>query len=162
MVQVIVNPSTLKQRLKSINFFRQESSTSSSPNMNDTARMASCIYAILLPLCLSVLAFFYGISQQSISVKVQSPSLIVYEQIQTLYSATISCPCKQIAIPFSNFSSVSSTFHQVSEHFADGHVSVRIELGFLQPSLFTSVALRYVRVSSSLQNGRRRYMAMEI
>ena len=102
------------ERLKNVNFFRKESSTSRSPNANDSARLASRLYAIALPACLCVLAFFYGFRQQSISVTIRSPSLAVFEKLQALYPATISCPCELIAVPFSSFGSVSWTFHQVS------------------------------------------------
>ena len=69
---------------------------------------------MLLPVCLCVLAYFYGFTERSISNTILSPSLADYEQLEATYPGVISCPCRLISIPFGKFSSVNLTLHQVS------------------------------------------------
>jgi hypothetical protein len=104
----------MKRWFSEMNFFHQESSINLSPNATQMAIMSSRVYAVLLPMCLCVLVIFYSFGQQSISRTILSPSLADFERLEVLYPATLSCPCQQIAIPFSRFSSVNFTVHQVS------------------------------------------------
>ena len=120
--------SHIKQRIDKMNFFYQESETSRSPNAKQMSVMSTRLYIFLLPACLSVLTIFYGLGQQSISETVFSPSLATFEKLEALYPTTISCPCRQIAVPFLNFSSVNFATHQVSlivltrsSRFSDSH-----------------------------------------
>ena len=76
--------------------------------------MSSRLYAVLLSGCICILILFYGFSQQTISETVVLPSLGQFERLEALYPTTISCPCRQIAVPFLNFSIVSFTSHPVS------------------------------------------------
>ena len=104
---------SIRQNLSEINFFRQEIYTNLSPNATEMAIIASRVYAVLLLACLCIVGTFYALGQQSISKTILSPSLADFELLEVLHHASLSCPCQQIAIPFSRFSSVNFTVHQV-------------------------------------------------
>ena len=114
MPRLSVVKQSIREQLSNFNFFYRESSTSRSPNAEQLARGSSRLYAVLLPVCLCVLAYFYGFTERSISNTILSPSLADYEKLEATYPGIISCPCQLITIPFWKFSSVNLTVHQVS------------------------------------------------
>ena len=138
-----------RRRLKNMDLFRQESSKIRSPNAKTMAILSTRVYAIALPVCICVLASLYGLSQQSISTTVVSPSLTVFEQLDASYHATLSCPCGRLAINFSSFSSTRYTLHQVSGEQGSFDGCIRF------------VRLRCAQVTSSDRYGQRHCMATE-
>ncbi|UJR34695.1 hypothetical protein I4U23_027472 [Adineta vaga] len=51
--------------------------------------------------------------QRNISVTVPKPSLVLFEQLQAKYPDTLSCPCRQVAVSYSSFLSITATYHQI-------------------------------------------------
>ena len=66
-------------------------------------------------LALMILALFNGLGQTAISATVDSPSILVFEQLQAEYPTKLSCPCERVAVPYSTFVSVTVSYHQVSD-----------------------------------------------
>ncbi|CAF1018049.1 unnamed protein product [Adineta steineri] len=60
-----------------------------------------------------VLLLFNSLSTHTDTVTIPNPSLIMYKDLQTLYSATLNCPCSTKAISYRSFVSLSPTLHQV-------------------------------------------------
>ena len=143
MFRLTVAIASTKQRLRNMDFFREECSKSRSPHAKTMAVFSTRVYAVLLPTCICILAFLYGFSQQSISETVVSPTLTKFDELDASYHATLSCPCQQLAINFSSFSSTRYTLHQVS----------RAQRSIYRSILF--VHFRYARVSSSVRYGQR-------
>ncbi|CAF1410645.1 unnamed protein product [Adineta steineri] len=60
-----------------------------------------------------VLLLFNSLSTQTAKVTIPNPSLDMYENLQTLHSTTLSCPCSTKTISYRSFVSLSPTLHQV-------------------------------------------------
>ncbi|CAF3033768.1 unnamed protein product [Rotaria sp. Silwood2] len=54
-----------------------------------------------------------SLSTQTVIITVSNPSLIVYNDLQVLYSNTLKCPCSTMTIPYNTFISLSPILHQV-------------------------------------------------
>ena len=103
----------LKQRFLTMNSFKKESSTSRTVDVEEVALISTRIYIVLLITSMFVLALFNGFSQVTASQTVSSPSLAMFEQLQSAYSPTLSCPCQEIVVPYSAYLSIGTTYHQV-------------------------------------------------
>ena len=130
---------SVREQLNNFNFFYLESSTSRSPDAEQLARVSSRLYALLLPLCLCVLAYFYGVTQPSMSNTIFSPSLADYEKLEAAYPGIISCRCQFISIPFWKFSSVNLSVHQVS-HFDEAY-SIEVTCIYARVNILSSLTL---------------------
>ena len=96
-----------------MNFFRQESAISQMENTHEVVIIASRIYIVLLSAGIIILMLINGLTQVTTSVTVKSPTLAIYEKLQAEYSNSLSCPCKQIATPYSTFLTITASYHQV-------------------------------------------------
>ncbi|CAF1630804.1 unnamed protein product [Adineta ricciae] len=106
-------PINIKQKLIMMNLFKKESSLSQIENVNQVAIVASRLYLMLLISSVLILLLFDSLRETTVSVTVESPSLITFEQLYNEYATTISCPCQQMAIPYGAFLTVSPSFHQI-------------------------------------------------
>lgn len=104
----------MHQKLKNMNVFRSEAATSQLSYSEAIALLSTRVYVILLPICILVLIFSYGLSEQSTFETIYSPSKASFERLQLLYPQSLLCSCTQVAIPLSTFSSLELTSHQVS------------------------------------------------
>ena len=57
--------------------------------------------------------FYTAFSTQMMNFVVPNPSLITFEQLQSVYSATLRCPCTNADILYREFISLTPIFHQV-------------------------------------------------
>lgn len=105
---------SVENMIMKMNFFRTESSISRIENADQIALISSRIYIVLLVLTLLVLALLDGLNQTTISITVSSPTVATIEQLQDAYPNRFSCPCMQIAVPYSTFLSITASYHQVS------------------------------------------------
>ncbi|CAF1609707.1 unnamed protein product, partial [Rotaria sp. Silwood1] len=81
-------------------------------------QIATRFYIIVFVLALIVIITFTGLNSQIHSVKVTSPTELIFEQLQTQYSSSLSCPCSRIAIQYSKFLSVKPiAYHQVCSSY---------------------------------------------
>ncbi|CAF3438173.1 unnamed protein product, partial [Rotaria sp. Silwood2] len=69
-------------------------------------KMASRFYIILFVAALVIIVTFTGLNSQIYSMTISSPTEFIFEQLQAQYSSSLSCPCSQIAIQYSNFLAV--------------------------------------------------------
>lgn len=96
-----------------MNFFVKETAISDLQNVGEMAVVASRIYLVLLGASITVLVLFSGLADTTFSVTVPFPTLAVYEKLHADYPQTLSCPCKQIALPYKTFISLTVSYHQV-------------------------------------------------
>jgi hypothetical protein len=101
-------------QLKAMNFFTRESSSSSSADAQQLARISTRIYVVSFIGCMIVLAIFNGVTTVNVVETVPSPSLSIFEELYAKYPNTIKCPCQHIVIGFKDFMSLSPKYHQVS------------------------------------------------
>ncbi|UJR12163.1 hypothetical protein I4U23_016340 [Adineta vaga] len=71
------------------------------------------LYLILLSATLISLILFMSLILKTNTETVVRPTQIMFEQLQTTYRDTLSCPCERIAVPYSNFLSINPTYHQI-------------------------------------------------
>ncbi|CAF3338151.1 unnamed protein product [Rotaria sp. Silwood2] len=88
-------------------------------------KMASRFYIILFVAALVIIVTFTGLNSQIYSMTISSPTEFIFEQLQAQYSSSLSCPCSQIAIQYSNFLSVKPiAYHQIEEFYSQKFISV--------------------------------------
>ena len=75
--------------------------------------LATRVYIFSLAFCMFVLVQYTALSRQTITGKLENPSLASYERLETLYPDSLSCPCSQIAVSSGFFIGIEATFHQV-------------------------------------------------
>ncbi|CAF4636096.1 unnamed protein product [Rotaria sp. Silwood1] len=81
-------------------------------------QIATRFYIIVFVLALIVIITFTGLNSQIHSVKVTSPTELIFKELQTQYSSSLSCPCSRIAIQYSKFLSVKPiAYHQVCSSY---------------------------------------------
>ena len=75
--------------------------------------LATRIYLILLPTILTLLIIYSAQKELFYSVTINNPTLDRYQQLMNIYPDTLSCPCAQFSIPYSNFMSLTPQYHSV-------------------------------------------------
>jgi hypothetical protein len=101
------------------------------------------IYLVLLLSIFSVLVVYSAQKQLQNTVQVNNPSIKDYEYLIATYPDTLSCPCSEIAVPYSYFLTLTPIFHQVcsSDFVSDRWLSV---LYRKVPSLYDPLDLRAI------------------
>lgn len=61
------------------------------------------LYIILMSISLIVMTFYTSIAPRTQSGQIQNPSIDVYRQLVARYGDAVSCPCKQVGIPYDAF-----------------------------------------------------------
>ena len=102
------------QWLIKLNLFRDnnESNVGNEQTLRDQL-LSTRVYLILLSASFIVLILFSNLTNKTISVTVSKPSLDTFEHLQATFLNTLSCPCENIAVPYSSFLSFKFTYHQV-------------------------------------------------
>ena len=89
--------------------------------------LASRIYLVLLMISIAIVSLFVGLSQQTHSIAVDSPTETQFEYLYSQYSTELKCPCSQIAIPYEKFLNVSPLMHQLcSSQFVSSNWSTAL------------------------------------
>ena len=73
--------------------------------------LASRIYLVLFMISIAIISFFVGLSQQTHSITVHSPTETQFEYLYSQYSTALKCPCSKVAIPYEKFLNVSPSMH---------------------------------------------------
>ena len=84
-------------------------------------------------------------------VSVSDPSLSVYKRLHDLYANTLKCPCSNITVPYSTFTSVSVTLHPVcsSDFISDSWLSMT-KLLIQDDRIWLGLSARHFRLLSNL------------
>ncbi|UJR17625.1 hypothetical protein I4U23_004521 [Adineta vaga] len=83
-------------------------------------QIISRTYLILLTVSSLVLLLFTTLSSETITITVQNPSRMIYQNLQVLYPDTLKCPCSTLAISYRTFISLNPILHQIcSSDFVD-------------------------------------------
>ena len=80
-----------------------------------TEIIATRIYLLLLTLTIGTLVIYTSLEVRIQTRTVNNPSVETFEQLQSnlQYSSILECPCKNVAVPYGQFISVSSQLHQL-------------------------------------------------
>lgn len=72
------------------------------------------LYLVCLTASILILVLYTLLTETTVRITVNNPSLDTYKYLEATFPDTLSCPCKEISVPYSNFLSVQTTYHQVS------------------------------------------------
>ncbi|CAF0925957.1 unnamed protein product [Adineta steineri] len=82
-----------------------------------TQRISTRLYILLLILSSMILLLYTSLENVTMTVNIAAPTLTKYEQLYSIYSQTLTCPCKNISTNYEKFLSIEYTFHQVCTSF---------------------------------------------
>ena len=80
---------------------------------HDEQQTTSRLHFILVVATLTVLYTFYAFTPQSITVLVENPSLLTYQDLTRHFSDSLQCPCAKISIQYQWFLTMVPHFHEV-------------------------------------------------
>ena len=101
------------------------------------------MYVALLLLSLIILTIYSSQVQVTKSVTISNPSIEQYYWLYENYDLTLTCPCKNIAIPRETFLTLRPTFHQVcTSSFVDPLWSI----GLVSTGLIGNISITDFRV----------------
>lgn len=110
-VSLMVSLQSLKIYLQKLNLFKIASERTG--NDFEQQKFTTRIYLILLFIGIVVLLMFNSLSTQTLSINVSNPSINIYQDLQTLHSHTLRCPCTTMTIPYHEFMSISPMLHPI-------------------------------------------------
>jgi hypothetical protein len=100
--------------LGQVNLFRDaKTMAEGNPQVLREQLLASRVLMTLLLVSLSVLLVITTVIERGVSETVSNPSLATYIHLQNTYPSTISCPCRNITIPYKTFLNITPNYHQV-------------------------------------------------
>ena len=71
------------------------------------------VYVLLLGIAVIILTVYSSIIQNTQSITVHNPTLTQFEQLHAQYVSTLSCPCRDLSVAYTNIMTIRPIFHQV-------------------------------------------------
>jgi hypothetical protein len=78
-----------------------------------TQRTTTRLLIFLFILAMTILLLYTSLTKITKAVNVETPSLVEYSHLYSIYSQALTCPCSKIAINYDTFLEVEYTLHQV-------------------------------------------------
>jgi hypothetical protein len=104
----------IKTQVLNLNLFDSPKSRSDASQLR-IALISTRIYIILLTLTIINLMTYASVIIQTQTVTIQKPSQTIYTTLQEKYQNSLSCPCKNIAINYTDLMNISIKYHPVCE-----------------------------------------------
>ena len=105
---------------------------------------------------LVILIAFTSTNTQTVTMIVSNPSLPLYNDLYTRHSNTLVCACSNSTMPYKNFVTLSSTFHQIcsSDLVSDEWVSLLVQTfaGYAADFIWIYRAKKYFELMAALCN----------
>ncbi|CAF1649187.1 unnamed protein product, partial [Adineta ricciae] len=101
----------LIERIKRLNLFKKAAERTEEAIKRQ--RIITRFYLILLIGTICILCLFTSLTSETMTKIVSKPSLSTYNSLESIYSATLRCPCSKKAIPYQIFLTTSLRFHQI-------------------------------------------------
>lgn len=79
--------------------------------------LSTRLYLVLMAISLTIIVLLTMLPQNETKITILNPSIATYDRLESDYLDTLSCSCKNIAIPLKLFLSIQPRFHEVSEFF---------------------------------------------
>ncbi|CAF1606348.1 unnamed protein product [Adineta ricciae] len=102
---------TIMKSIKKLNLFKN--TLDRSEDGVKQQRMITRVYLILLFGSICSLYLFASLRKASVTTLESNPELETYNSLESIYSATLRCPCANKAIPYNNFLSFSPVLHPI-------------------------------------------------
>jgi hypothetical protein len=101
-----------KQKISELNFFEVETVSLENFDLHK-AIISTRLYIILLTSTLITLTIYTTLDGQNETVIIKNPSQSDFENLYLKYPNSLSCPCKEITIPYQSFISITTEYHPV-------------------------------------------------
>ena len=101
-----------KTQITELNVFQNEASLSDAFHLRSSI-IATRVYLILFTLVITILVLFTALKSETHTITVDHVSLATYEKLLQIYPTSLACPCRQVAIPYGKFASISVDYHVV-------------------------------------------------
>ncbi|CAF1165707.1 unnamed protein product [Adineta ricciae] len=101
----------LVERIKRLNLFKKAAERTEEAIKRQ--RIITRFYLISLIGSICILCLFTSLASETMTKIVSKPSLSTYNSLESIYSATLRCPCSKKAIPYQIFLTTSLRFHQI-------------------------------------------------
>ena len=142
-----------KAQLTALNVFENEASLTDAFHLRSSI-VATRIYLILFTLVITILILITALKNDTHTVTIDYVTLGTYEELLKQYPTSLSCPCRQAAISYGTFASISVDYHAVcSSVFVSkawiNHV-FSPNLSYFSPIDFRSVANGYFQMLATL------------
>ena len=116
-----------------------------------TGRVATRIYILIFTIILILYALFNTLTTEITAITVSNPSQSDFENLQALYSETLICPCREIAVAYRSFILITPKIHPVcTSGFVTNEWLSYMTNTVDRPSFLyvrTNCALKYPKVS---------------
>ena len=76
--------------------------------------LSTRLYLVCLTISILTLMLFTVFTEMNVRITVNNPSFNTYKHLEAVFLDTLSCPCNEISVPYFNFVSIKTTYHQVS------------------------------------------------
>lgn len=93
--------------VRELNLFKSEDLS-----QRQNERWVTRLYLVLLVLTSVILITYTFVVEQTTIITIQRPTLKQYEQLHTRQEE-LHCPCTRISIPYSDFTQINPTYHQI-------------------------------------------------
>ncbi|CAF1014564.1 unnamed protein product [Adineta steineri] len=116
----------IQHSLRKMNFYKKISKNSPSEQLQtpeqvlvvQRQQITTRFYIIFFLIGLLVIIIFTALHLHIHSITISSPTLPIFESLQDQYSSSLSCPCSQITIRYTNFVTVEPrNYHQVCSSY---------------------------------------------
>ena len=105
---------TVRQYFYKLNLFPSKPPTNNHQQLR-LQYMSTKTFLVTFNLCLMILLFYNAIISLMKRVIVANPTMKQYDQLYTMYSKTLTCPCTDISIDVEVFVSVTYSQHQICD-----------------------------------------------
>ena len=100
----------LKSTLFQLNFFERDQNDE---RYIKTQRFATRLYLFILVISIDVLCFYTLLNKEIYRGTSRNPTEAEFRSLKKLYPESLSCPCSDISVPYSNFLTLDANYHPV-------------------------------------------------
>lgn len=93
-----------------LNFFESHSNDAT---VLRNERTSTRVYIILVIGCLLTFAVYNVFHLKTTSITVITPELTKYDHLESIYKASLRCPCTRVSVPYGRLTTISASFHQI-------------------------------------------------
>ena len=76
-------------------------------------QIATRVYVFVLIVAINLLSFYTLLSKEAYQITVMKPSEAQYKHLRDTHPDSLSCPCSNISIPYSEFIMIGANYHQL-------------------------------------------------
>ncbi|UJR08382.1 hypothetical protein I4U23_012653 [Adineta vaga] len=143
-----VSFSTIQEKLFNLNLFQNRSSNARTIRKQ---KITTRFYIIILLTTLFILVVYTSLNNVVVNKKVKLSSENQYEDLQSIYSTTLNCPCDEISIEYREFVEIQPAYHQIcsSDFVNQRWINYLFNLTVMNDNTFrATAAAQFITLSS--------------